>query len=78
MSPAAVSESEVKPSVWSSMATATPGDRRNIRRVGLALGAWAFAWIAATVLIEREAVEGAAAAFVAIPAAESRRFACVL
>ena len=59
--PTAASDSEVKVSAWGAMATATPRDRRNMQRVGLALVCWGVAFVASTVLLDGGALEGVAA-----------------
>ena len=59
--PTVAQESEARISAWNCMAMATPSDRRNLQRVGVALLCWAIAFVAATLLVDHGALEGAAA-----------------
>ena len=54
----ATPDSEVRPSVWGCHALATPRDRRNLRRVNLALFVWAVVYVGGTALVRFGAVEG--------------------
>jgi hypothetical protein len=56
-----LSKVQEKPVTW-----CTPRDQKNLRRVNLALLIWALVWIAATLLLDRGALEGAAAWLVAL------------
>ena len=58
---AAVPPAETRASLWECMALATPRDRRNLRRVNLALLMWTVAFLGATFLLRTGAIEGAAA-----------------
>jgi hypothetical protein len=68
MSAATVPESPERSSAWDVLTAATPRDRRHLRRLRLALVAWAVAFLAATLLVGRGALEGTAAVVAAIPA----------
>lgn len=58
MNAAATPERETRPSAWACLSLATPRDRRNMRRVNLALLAWAVAFVGGTALVRFGAVEG--------------------